>query len=246
MEANDPFGGAATCRDGVRLLAFSAFIVFLHAVLSALPALAEELLRLRFTPLESIAPAMLGTAAASAALLARLGADWRTALADWKRKFPDDLLKALKYFGGYVLLAAAIAVVLSGLWLLLGDHGMKTLLQPVSAPAAREGVILRKVAAVSPWRLLPSLLTACALGPLAEELFFRRVLFASLRASRGFWYSAGCSAAFFALFHGAAAPLMLPVGLYFCWVYEKERRLPVNVMMHAMVNLVMMGNRMLG
>ena len=246
MAAENPFSGAAACRDYDRLLAFSAFIVFIHAVLSALPALAEELLGLRFTPLESIAPAMLGTAAASAALLTRLGACWRAALSDWREKFVDDLLKALKYFGGYVVLASAIALLLALLWLLLGDHDMRAVMEPVAAPAAREGVILRKAAAVSAWRLLPSLLTACALAPLAEELFFRRILFVSLRAARGFWFSAGCSAVFFALFHGAAAPLLLPVGFYFCWVYEKERRLPVNVMMHSMVNLVMLGNRLLG
>lgn len=131
------------------------------------------------------------------------------------------------------------------LWWLLGEQGVKEAMAPINASTEKESVMLKQAAAVSPLRVLFSVFSACVLAPLAEELYFRRIFYTTVRARNGFWFSAFWSGLFFALFHGAAAPLLLPVGIYFCWVYERERRLPVNIMLHSMVNVVMIGNRML-
>lgn len=245
MDPKNPFAGIKTYDRYRRLWGLTAAVIGLQAAVTVAAVLAELRSGVRFTSLETMIPAFLATAALSAYVLARLGVSWRGALADWRACFLDDAIKSLKYFGGYALIVMCLTAVLMLVWWLFGDAGMQTVIEPVTAKASKESLELKAAAAVSGWRLPLSALSACALAPVAEELFFRRIFYTAVRARNGFWFSAFWSGLFFALFHGAAAPLLLPVGIYFCWVYERERRLPVNIMLHAMVNVTMLFNRMI-
>ena len=96
----------------------------------------------------------------------------------------------------------------------------------------------RSQSGLAPHLVPPDKATAYRIaGMVAEELLFRRILFAALRARKGFWASALISGLAFALFHGKTALLVFPVGVYLCWVYERERRLPVNILLHGLINL---------
>ena len=245
MEEKNPFEGIKTYDGYGRLWGLTAAIVLLHFAVMVPVVLVEKYTGLKFSSLEGMLPVFLAVGVVSALVMAGMGVSWRDALADWRRNFREDTLKALKYFGGYALVALCIAAVLFAAWRLLGDGGMEQLLQPVTDRASREGAALQAAASVSYFRLSLSVISACVLAPVAEELFFRRIFYTTVRLRNGFWFSAFWSGLFFAACHGAAAPILLPVGVYFCWVYERERRLPVNIMLHSLVNAAMLAVRML-
>ncbi len=185
-------------------------------------------------------PVLLATGLVSWAVLKNAGVSWRGALAGWRRGAARDLRKAAGYFGGYALVLGCLFGVLYGAYSLFGP-GVTDAMRPLSAKNGLENTQLHGIAVFSRLRLLAVLFSACVLAPVVEEVFFRRIVFVTLRLRKGFWFSAFWSSLLFALFHGLAAPVILPVGLYFCWVYERERRLSVNILLHSLVNLSMIG-----
>jgi membrane protease YdiL (CAAX protease family) len=81
-------------------------------------------------------------------------------------------------------------------------------------------------------------LAVVVLAPIAEELFFRGIVFnAWLREGGRRWAYIG-SAALFAAVHlslVSALPIFL-LGLALAWVYERTRNLLAPIAMHATVN----------
>lgn len=80
-------------------------------------------------------------------------------------------------------------------------------------------------------------------APLAEEVYFRGVLFRFLR-SRGFVFALVVSTAVFAgahvLFSGRFLPLtQIAGGLLFAWAFEKEQSLWVPMVIHSTGNIAM-------
>jgi membrane protease YdiL (CAAX protease family) len=76
------------------------------------------------------------------------------------------------------------------------------------------------------------------IAPLAEELFFRGLLFGALRARYGFWTAGLLSSALFAAVHLSAVhvlPLTV-LGMALCWLYERTGSLWSSVAMHALNN----------
>lgn len=243
MLTKSPFEGIKTYENYLKLWSLTAGLALLHLPAALLVVLAERSLSLDFTSLESMIPVQLLIGFAAWRVLAGLGVSWRGALADWRRNLAPDALKGLKYFGGYLLVLAGIVSVAFAAYLLFGEAAVESAVQPMLERGAKETAMIH-TAASSPLRLLAALLGACVLAPVAEELFFRRIFYTTVRARNGFWFSSFWSGLFFALGHGWAAPALLPVGIYFCWVYERERRLPVNILLHSLVNLLMLAVRL--
>jgi membrane protease YdiL (CAAX protease family) len=244
MEEKNPFDGIKTCANYTHLWQFTAFVILLQIIISTLVALAEKRSGLSFSPFEAMIPALLATGLVSWRLLHRAGVPWLGVLSGWRRGAVRDLKKASLYFGGYALVLCFIFGALVGAYYLLGS-GLGTVLKPLSDQNGAENVLLKGIAEFSRPRLLLVLFSACVLAPVVEEIFFRRIVYVALRLKKGFWFSALWSSLLFSLFHGIAAPVILPVGLYFCWVYERERRLPVNIILHSLVNLSMIGLKVL-
>lgn len=77
-------------------------------------------------------------------------------------------------------------------------------------------------------------------APVAEELFFRGLLFRGLRRRLDRWASALISAAIFAVFH--VIPLLMPllfvVGLGLAWIYERRGSLLPAMAAHAAFNVI--------
>ena len=75
-------------------------------------------------------------------------------------------------------------------------------------------------------------------GPVAEEFFFRGVLYGWLRTRIGVWKGLAVTALFFAVMHGNLM-VFLPIfglGLLFGWVYEKTGSLAVPIGIHVLHN----------
>jgi len=84
------------------------------------------------------------------------------------------------------------------------------------------------------------LLVAGIMAPVAEEIFFRGVLFRWLRGRCSFWSAAIVSSAIFGLLHGelslAAAALIM--GIVLAYLYEKSQSLWSPVLIHILNNSV--------
>ncbi len=100
------------------------------------------------------------------------------------------------------------------------------------------GLIATKLT-LSRFSLLAFFLVGGIISPVAEEMFFRGVLFGYLRRW-GVWTAMGGSTLLFVLAHapGRGIPLPQLVGsLLFAWAYEKEKNLLVPITIHVLGNL---------
>ena len=93
----------------------------------------------------------------------------------------------------------------------------------------------RAIAMLDPWLVI---LAVVILAPVAEEIFFRGVVFNALRREAGRRWAFIGSAALFAVIHISLVAL-LPIfvlGLALAWVYERTDNLLAPIAMHAVVN----------
>lgn len=84
------------------------------------------------------------------------------------------------------------------------------------------------------------LLTVSIIGPILEEIVFRKILFGSMRRKLGFWFAALISSLIFAVMHQDLRNLLVYVliGVFLCFTYQMTRRIAVNMFMHATMNAV--------
>lgn len=105
-------------------------------------------------------------------------------------------------------------------------------------PAARESLdeaakFAGTHAGAKPWIFL----MAVVFAPLAEEYFFRGLLFRTLDRELGDWRAVVLSAAFFALFHPPLAWIPVAcVGLVTAWLFQTTRHLLPSVACHVAYN----------
>jgi len=92
-----------------------------------------------------------------------------------------------------------------------------------------------------------SVVLAVLIAPVVEELYFRGVLFRSLRDRHGFWVGAIVSGVIFGLVHYVPAPwqdsmllqsIMVFTGIALAWIYERRGNLVANVAAHMAFNAV--------
>jgi membrane protease YdiL (CAAX protease family) len=90
-------------------------------------------------------------------------------------------------------------------------------------------------------------LLAIVVAPVTEELFFRGMLFRSVRDRRGFWVGAISSSLLFGLAHYVASPwrdalllqaVMVFTGLGLCWIYERRGTIVANIGAHMAFNTI--------
>jgi membrane protease YdiL (CAAX protease family) len=118
-------------------------------------------------------------------------------------------------------------IVAAGAAILLELLGMEV--QPQAAAQA--------IARVEPWLVVVALVI---LAPIAEEIFFRGVVFNALRREGGRRWAYIGSAALFAVIHldlVVLVPLFL-LGLLLAWVYERTNNLLAPIAAHATVNAI--------
>lgn len=135
--------------------------------------------------------------------------------------------------GGYILVNVVLVL------------GLAQLIDVAGGELPQVQPELREQAAQS--ELLPYfVVTTVLVAPLAEELFFRGMLFPALGRRMGLWPAAVVSALAFGAVHvtGAAttganalvAAMIFPLGVLLAWAYHWRRTLLVPVVIHAMFN----------
>jgi len=96
--------------------------------------------------------------------------------------------------------------------------------------------LLEKVAAPPMVASLSGLLFFLLIGPIAEELLFRGILYGFLRQTFGVPLSVMVSAVVFAIMHGTLAAPQLAGGIVFAVAYEFSRKLWIPVGLHIGAN----------
>jgi uncharacterized protein len=101
-------------------------------------------------------------------------------------------------------------------------------------------------AAVDPGLLPLIIVSAVIVAPLAEEVFFRGMLFQALRGLMGRWGAILASAVVFAAAHVLAEPtglggalvfvMILPLGVFLGWLFDRRGALSAVVAVHAAFN----------
>ena len=173
--------------------------------------------------------------------LSTIGVNFKEAFYNYNADIKNDLISALKYFFIYAGTATAVVLILALIGMLLTQMGLFTIdaLQSQTSKTLKlaEQAYLHKIIK-SPFTFLVYLFSTCILIPVEEEIFFRRLLYGSLRDKMGFAASLFITSSIFSLVHipAASAVSAFVVGLFLGWIYEKKQNLPVNIMVHGLIN----------
>lgn len=134
--------------------------------------------------------------------------------------------------------ARAVRVVLLGaVGLVIGVAVISIVYRLLGMQPAERPELLEVVRALPPWLVYATL---GVLGPVGEELFFRRFVFTTMRGpfSRGTAHVS--TALLFALLHAnlGALAIYFFIGIVLSFVYERTGRLVVPIAVHAANNLL--------
>jgi hypothetical protein len=143
---------------------------------------------------------------------------------------PDRIPAFVRFaFRSYLLALPLLFVVLMAVAMVLNLLKIEPMPQPVFTMYLSEG-------RTSVVRIL--LLLAVVAGPVAEEIFFRGLLYGWLRGRIGIPAGLLVSALFFALLHMDAVAFfpILGLGLLFGWVYERTGSLAAPIAIHIFHN----------
>lgn len=166
--------------------------------------------------------------------LARWHKEWRSAMG-----FP-----ARERLGRHLLFGAIAGAIL------VPAVGLVSLgLQQVFQQATGHDVTTPEQIApgLSPFASVLLVLLAVVVAPISEEIFFRGVLFRTVRDRHGFWPAAIASAIPFGLVHYVPAPaidaLLLQVtmvftGLGLAWIYDRRGTIVAPAAAHMVFNIV--------
>lgn len=151
--------------------------------------------------------------------------------------FKQRILLALKYFSYYLAVAGSI-ILLGGLIFAIITHVSpeNPIIAIINSGNAKADYSGRDIFS-STTRSSLYFIAACFLIPVAEELFFRRLLYSSLRGKLAVFPSALISSALFAIGHFNSPVHAFIMGVYFAYIYEKHKDLFVNISLHSLVNV---------
>jgi hypothetical protein len=172
-------------------------------------------------PLAGTACARLLDIVWMALLISRLPQGWSRLGLD-RRSWMAGLLKGWVWSAGF-----GLAAILG--WGLLNALGFDAMGFLKSSPAGRPG------------NLAFLLLVGGLIGPVAEEIYFRGLIYGYCR-HWGFWPALGLSTLAFTLPHSGASTLLVTQivgGLVFAAAYEVEKKLLVPITIHVLGNLAL-------
>ncbi len=146
---------------------------------------------------------------------------------------------ALKYFGIYLGLGTGAAAILAILIFGAKNYsqiGLSSVWLLQDPARVSDFVRINGFLKSSPADFSLYFLGACILAPLLEEVYFRQQLFTELRKYSGPMISILISSAIFGLFHHQMVYTTI-IGVYLAYVFEKERNLSLNIILHSMINM---------
>jgi membrane protease YdiL (CAAX protease family) len=130
--------------------------------------------------------------------------------------------------GGGLVGAVLITFVLgAALRWVLNEFGIET-------PPVQEPLRVLATGPAAPFAIF----TIVVIAPVAEELFFRGMLFQAMRQRLGFWAAAVASGLVFGAVHGEPFVIVLTtaVGVFLAWLYQLRGTLLVPILAHAVFN----------
>lgn len=132
--------------------------------------------------------------------------------------------RSLRYIAGFFTLTLLIVLSLAAALVVLG----------VPSPAADAPA----PSSLTAWIILVA--AASALGPAAEEIIYRGVLFGFLRRRHAFVVAALISSLVFAVTHVSPAIFVtaIPLGLFLCLMYERLGSIVPGMILHGLWNLM--------
>ncbi|MFW5781663.1 MAG: CPBP family intramembrane glutamic endopeptidase [Candidatus Muiribacteriaceae bacterium] len=135
-----------------------------------------------------------------------------------------EFLKSLKYLSVMFLIGIVTALIFA----FLKTHGIYSLsVQSFVADLSEIEIVIYSFVLI-------------IIGPAQEELFFRRLFYRSLRDKYKISKAVFLGGIIFGLVHfiNIQAFIMTTVlGIYFCYVFEKERNTLLNIFLHSLMNL---------
>ncbi|HNT97310.1 MAG TPA: type II CAAX endopeptidase family protein [Elusimicrobiales bacterium] len=153
---------------------------------------------------------------------------------DFFKSEPKDLWLAGRYLSFYVLGFSLIILILTG----IAHFGMDTLgIQKDYFPSSPDFTRFKTLDSSAAGGVALYLIGVCLIAPIIEEIFYRQLLYVELRKKLGPIPSISFSALFFGLFHSNIIVAALD-GAYLSYVYEKEKNLIVNIILHALLNIL--------
>ncbi|MBI4349818.1 MAG: CPBP family intramembrane metalloprotease [Elusimicrobia bacterium] len=173
-------------------------------------------------------------------LISVIGIDTSTVIRNWLSHWREHWRIVLRYYVVYVGFLLLIMGVLSAILILLVKTGAidySTFINAAAEPDIKDRMVRVKFLLENSIPLfIVSLIYMCILGPVIEEIFFRRFLFVALRKRMNFALALFTSSAFFMAVHPNIA-LGAIGGIYLGYVYEKGKSLPANILIHSITNL---------
>ena len=160
---------------------------------------------------------------------------WQARIGILWRRWIDAVVGYAVGLGAYFAISILVALPLTWLFRDIFNRDVTTPDQLPSSGTTVETVV--------------TVILVVLIAPIAEELFFRGILFRSLRDRRGFWLAAVVSALIFGAVHGGVAPgpwqntlllqsIMFFTGLTLAGIYEWRGNLLANIAAHAAFNTV--------
>jgi membrane protease YdiL (CAAX protease family) len=165
--------------------------------------------------------------------LGRLHPGWRREMGFPDRWGPDVRAGIIFGIGLYPVVVVGVGLLLTLLFQLLSGE---TVQAPEQVPQG-----------LTPIGVATTLLYGVVVAPLAEELFFRGVLFRAVRDRHGFWAGALASGVAFGLIHYIPGPaidalllmsVMVFTGIGFAYIYERRGTIVAPVVAHATFNVI--------
>ena len=115
----------------------------------------------------------------------------------------------------------------------------KYTLNKLEFPFEEQQQILKQISFDSALQVSLLILLVVIIVPVLEEIIFRRILFDLFERSTGANAAAFLSAGIFSAAHGfiAGAPALFMMGLFFQWIYSRNRNLSCAIILHGLCNL---------
>ncbi len=157
-------------------------------------------------------------------LLVKKGVSFSERLAAYKKHAIHDLAVSLIVGGAVTFLAFLMTRFnMLGKVCSVNPVVLKTLLSGAGESLPHSGLAL-------------TLFNYCLLGPVMEEVFFRRLLYVSLRQRYSCLGSIMINSLIFGLIHPSAVLFIFLFGVIQCYVYERFGRVSINITSHVLYN----------
>lgn len=103
-------------------------------------------------------------------------------------------------------------------------------------PGSQNTEFIVNLVKMTPWLIV----VTSVIGPILEEIIFRKIIFGTLVPRLGFFLSAIISAIVFAVVHLDFSHLLIytAMGLVFAYLYSKTKQILVPIVAHVMMNTI--------